>query len=462
MSELSYVEEKVPIDMLKEDQELKSIVPPNNMKDQLASSIAKNGQTLPIDVDEDYVILDGYTRVSILKTMNYKEVKVRRWNFKSSEDRVTAYKLVAMLNLQRRHLEKHEVLRLIREVAEKIERLSKEQNNSTVRYRNTTNVGSNSEPNNENNRIDYESLKKAQELIGAKDISEKDLDRYSRISSLPWLRQLVDDGKISVVVAYELYMKAKDKLQKIGELPKYEREQLVTTREGRKIILERDDLLQQILDHKLAVSQAISMVKVEEKKKKQKEEEAKKEKEGTSTEGAEQTETKGETTETVKEPSVEVPEGVQSETVTEVSKAKVEVPQTEVKEEPEAKVEKPKEEKKPEKRKKEELPPTEIEHYSPKPNLDELYASMPTVKKLVEEGKFTEEDAEKTYEVWKSFRAILMQASYLWYNSMDRLLQKKGMPEEEREKLFYEMLNPFCRMFKKEEIFPKEYLEGRW
>ena len=204
-------------------------------------------------------------------------------------------------------------------------------------------------------------------------------------------------------------------------------------------------------------------------------------------------------------------------------------------------------------KKEEELPPTEIEHYSPKPNLDELYTSMPTVKKLVEEGKFTEEDAEKTYEVWTSMRAILMQASYLWYgyvepvlkragvpeeerekafyeiaghyyrfygrdeifnpespllksvpdlnevtlfkrlveegklsekdmmtitevlmgmkrscvqvsylwyNSMDRLLQKKGMPEEEREKLFYEMTKPFCRMFKKEEIFPKEYLEG--
>ena len=308
MSELSYVEEKVPIDMLKEDQELKSLVPPNNMKDQLASSIAKNGQTLPIDVDEDYVILDGYTRVSILKTLNYKEVKVRRWNFRSSEDRVTAYKLVAMLNLQRRHLEKHEVLRLIREVAEKIERLSKEQNNLNVRSQNTTHVGSNSEPNNENNRISYESLKKAQELIGAKDVSEKDLDRYSRISSLPWLRQLVDEGKISDRVAYELYMKAKDKLQKIGELPKYEREQLVTTREGRKIILERDDLLQQILDHKLAVSQAISMLKVEEKKKKQKEEEAEKEKTETSTKETEQTETKGETTETVKEPNVEVPE----------------------------------------------------------------------------------------------------------------------------------------------------------
>ncbi|BAB65212.1 hypothetical protein STK_02502 [Sulfurisphaera tokodaii str. 7] len=77
-STLSYTEEIVPIERIKEDDEFKSLVPPNNMKEQLASSIAKNGQTLPIDVDEDYVILDGYTRVSIMKNLNFKEVKVRK------------------------------------------------------------------------------------------------------------------------------------------------------------------------------------------------------------------------------------------------------------------------------------------------------------------------------------------------------------------------------------------------
>ena len=65
MTQLTYTEETVPIDLLKEDAELRSLVPPNNMRDQIAASIAKNGQTLPIDVDEDYTIIDGYTRVEI-------------------------------------------------------------------------------------------------------------------------------------------------------------------------------------------------------------------------------------------------------------------------------------------------------------------------------------------------------------------------------------------------------------
>ena len=129
MTELTYTEEVVPIEKLREDEEFRSLVPPNNMKEQLISSITKNGQTLPIDVDSSYIILDGYTRFQIFRELRFKEVKVRKWNFKSSEDRATAYKLIAMLNLQRRHLEKYEVLKLLRELAEKIEKSSKEVQN---------------------------------------------------------------------------------------------------------------------------------------------------------------------------------------------------------------------------------------------------------------------------------------------------------------------------------------------
>ncbi|WP_244263044.1 ParB N-terminal domain-containing protein [Saccharolobus islandicus] len=125
MTELTYTEEIVPIEKLREDEEFRSLVPPNNMKEQLVSSIVKNGQTLPIDVDSDYVILDGYKRVSILRELKYKEIKVRKWSFRSQEDRATAYRLIAMLNLQRRHLEKNEVLKLLRELAEKIEKVQK-------------------------------------------------------------------------------------------------------------------------------------------------------------------------------------------------------------------------------------------------------------------------------------------------------------------------------------------------
>ncbi|ADX82319.1 chromosome partitioning protein ParB [Sulfolobus islandicus] len=272
-SALSYNEEVVPIEKLKEDEEFKSLVPPNNMKEQLTSSIVKNGQTLPIDVDSDYVILDGYTRVSILRELKYKEVKVRKWNFRSKENRATAYRLIAMLNLQRRHLEKNEVLRLLREIVEKIQKAAEviERNKTEIKSEERQNYGPFGPYFAQNNEINTKpvdlelKMKQVKEEIGAKEVTDSDIKKYSIISTIPFLRQLVDDGKIPLRTAYELYTKAKDKLQKIANLPKYERDQLLTTREGRKIILERDDLLDLILQHKMAVSQAINKIKTEEK-----------------------------------------------------------------------------------------------------------------------------------------------------------------------------------------------------
>ena len=105
------------------------------------------------------------------------------------------------------------------------------------------------------------------------------------------------------------------------------------------------------------------------------------------------------------------------------------------------------------------LPPTEIEVHRPKPDLEELYSAMPSVKKLVEEGKFTEDDAEKTYEVWASMRAILMQASYLWYDHVEPILQRAGVPEEEREKAFYEIARHYYRLYGRDEIFSSTKIE---
>ena len=260
---LSYVEEVVPIEWLKEDAEFKYLVPPNNMRGQLASSISKNGQLVPIDVDSDYVILDGYTRASILKELKYDKVKVRRWNFNSKDDRTSAYILIMMLNLERRHLEKNEVLRLLREISEKIESASKQVHEQKPTLESGTAPA-------ETPATLEQKMKRVKDEIGVKDVTDDDIKRYSIISSTPFLRQLVDEGKVSLRTAYELYTKAKDKLQKINDLPKYEREQLLTTKEGRKILLERDDLLQQILDHKLAVSQAINQIKLEKKQERSK------------------------------------------------------------------------------------------------------------------------------------------------------------------------------------------------
>jgi hypothetical protein len=109
----------------------------------------------------------------------------------------------------------------------------------------------------------------------------------------------------------------------------------------------------------------------------------------------------------------------------------------------------------------EEAPPTKTEVYIPKANLDALYKAMPSIKKLVDEGKLSEKDAEKVYEIWRNMEAIYKQASLLWYNTVDKLLTKAGLSEKEKEQIFYEMVKPYFRLFSREEIFPKEVLEGK-
>ncbi len=108
----------------------------------------------------------------------------------------------------------------------------------------------------------------------------------------------------------------------------------------------------------------------------------------------------------------------------------------------------------------EEVPPTRTEVYTPKADLDSLYKAMPSIKKLVNEGKLTEKDAEKVYEIWRNMEAIFKQASLLWYNTVDILLKKAGLSEKEREQIFYEMVRPYFRLFSREEVFPKEVLDG--
>ena len=237
--------------------------------------------------------------------------------------------------------------------------------------------------------------------------------------------------------AYDLYRKAKDKLQKIANLPPTERSQLLTTKEGRKIILERDDLLQLILDHKMAVSQAINKIKTEEKVTRSKKKSRAKE---DLEDEAEKDETEGEQRDLAetKDEEENIENNDEYPFVEEWNKVN----------------EEQKEEAK-------EAPPTKVEIYTPKPDLESLYKAMPSIKKLVDEGKITEKDAEKIYDVWRNMEAIFQQASLLWYNTVDILLKKAGLSEKEREEIFYEMVRPYFRLFSKEEIFPKDVLEGK-
>jgi len=118
--------------------------------------------------------------------------------------------------------------------------------------------------------IAREAKELAKSLGVSRGVSEKSLEREALVQEtidqeFPWIKPLYKNNVVSTNALYELFTKAKDKLQKIANLPPTERNQLLTTREGRKIILERDDLLDLILQHKMAVSQAINKLKIDEK-----------------------------------------------------------------------------------------------------------------------------------------------------------------------------------------------------
>jgi len=246
----SYVEEMVSIATIKQDDRLRNLVPANNMREQLVASISKNGQTLPIDVDQDYVVLDGYTRLEILKELKYTVVKVRKWGFRSSEDQLTAYIISAMLNLQRRHLEKNEVLRLISEISQKIQQLQKPEpihSDSPIQE-----------------RPDYHLMKKVRDEIQATQAKDQDIQRYSRISEVPILKELVDKGKLGLRLAYDVYLKIGTALNNLP-LPKEDVERLLLTKEGRKILMDRHDLLEQIVHGETDLDEAIQIVEVERK-----------------------------------------------------------------------------------------------------------------------------------------------------------------------------------------------------
>ncbi|MBB5255177.1 hypothetical protein [Sulfurisphaera ohwakuensis] len=68
-STLSYIEEVVPIERLKEDEEFKTLVPSNNSREDLEKSLREKSQIFPLITDRNYVLIDGYTRLDIIRKL---------------------------------------------------------------------------------------------------------------------------------------------------------------------------------------------------------------------------------------------------------------------------------------------------------------------------------------------------------------------------------------------------------
>ncbi|MCQ4345819.1 MAG: ParB N-terminal domain-containing protein [Sulfolobales archaeon] len=262
---------------LKVDEELESYLPKLTDEEMniLTASIETIKQPYPIIVDMDGVIIDGHHRYLVYKKLGKEKVDhIIRVNFRVKENKEKAILLSAVFNLGRRHLDA-ETLRkkLVDTVRRAKELISKKEDNYNQAWL------KNSQQNdiNAKEKSAMEIAREAKELaksLGV-SVSERSLEKEALVQEtidqeFPWIKPLYKNNVVSTNALYELFTKAKDKLQKIANLPPTERNQLLTTREGRKIILERDDLLDLILQHKMAVSQAINKLKTEEKLKKAK------------------------------------------------------------------------------------------------------------------------------------------------------------------------------------------------
>jgi hypothetical protein len=110
-----------------------------------------------------------------------------------------------------------------------------------------------------------EELKK---LVPDIDINEQTVDKYLHIKSeAPWLINYIGDkdkGKIGIEKAYDIYrsLKKKNLLDLNKRVPENELSKLITDKYGRKV-LERDDLLQKVLNKEMTVDDAVNEIRGE-------------------------------------------------------------------------------------------------------------------------------------------------------------------------------------------------------
>ncbi|HHE75609.1 MAG TPA: hypothetical protein ENL31_00595, partial [Candidatus Aciduliprofundum boonei] len=97
------MEDKIKINHLKENGVYKTIMPAPNADDYdtLKDSIKKYGIKVPIVVNKDYEIIDGYSRYKIAKEIGLKKIPCKVISFK---DKFEEREYVILANLHRRHL----------------------------------------------------------------------------------------------------------------------------------------------------------------------------------------------------------------------------------------------------------------------------------------------------------------------------------------------------------------------
>ncbi|AKA73835.1 chromosome partitioning protein ParB [Saccharolobus solfataricus] len=273
MSKLKEYKE-ISIEEIKEVDEFRTFIPENNMYDKIKEDIAKNGIKVPLIVNQNYELINGYTRLKIAKELGIKKVPVAVYE---TTDRADEYDLLVSTNLTQRQLSKAQALALIEKAVEEKTKILKKNQNSENNPKET-------KVERVPVQLSESQNKKIQSLTDLRNavkeelkkynvkVDDRALDYYIRIKeNAPWLTDYILKGKLGIYPAYSIYTKLQEMglLEAVAKLPPYERNTLLT--DGRKIILdERKDLLEEIVNHRMAVSQAINKLKTEEKLKKAK------------------------------------------------------------------------------------------------------------------------------------------------------------------------------------------------
>jgi ParB-like chromosome segregation protein Spo0J len=429
---------KVSIDNIKEVPEYKELLPENNSYEEIKGSIQQFGFLVPITINNNYEILDGYTRYKIAKELGIKEIPVEIYETSGREEELD---MIASFNLKRRHLSKDEIVALIEKIAEKKKALKTqitekfgEQKNEIkdeqnlvsgdqILVKNTDKISTKQE-----SREIKEELKR---LAPNVEINEKTIEKYLQVKKeVPWLVQYIGDekkGKIGIRKAYDIYrlLKEKNLLDLDKRLPKSELSSLITDKYGKKV-LESDDLLQQILDHKMAVSQAINKLKMEKKASKSKKKSNAEEVEELEEEEDEEEEFESEVEQNEDENDEYDLKGEWQQAAKEEEQALQQNVKNEVK-----------------------IVEIGADSVIQQANIIRAKMFETTLSKI--KDKLSDKEIQRLMSVWENFtNAFVAVSNYFWFNAVPIL--RRYMTQEEIEELFYEFVKSNMKFYSWDEI----------
>ena len=140
----------IPITAIKEDQYYPSLLPSIDKEDYeiLKEDIMKNGIDTALVINNDNVLLDGYTRLRIAKEIGLKEVPciIKHFN-----DRLEEEVFILRTNLKRRHLDTAQKYEILLKIMEKEQEISRKRSLMNLKPFRDGNNNDNSNNNNNNN-----------------------------------------------------------------------------------------------------------------------------------------------------------------------------------------------------------------------------------------------------------------------------------------------------------------------